>query len=175
LFNQSSKPAQAKNLNIMKQFFILFVSLVTLATAAKADHVTREIDVTQTISSIEISHEIDVVLTESKDATIRISGEESATKAVLYDLHKGSLRLLSKKGSLKNKVTVFVPVQNLRMLKINGTSYVRSNGSLTSNHLLVNLGGNAKVEIANIGDIVFQADEGIDMQIKSWSTKRVCQ
>ena len=85
----------------MKQFFILFISMFTATTVVKAADVTREIELTQSVYSIEISHDMDVVLTESTEATIRITGEEKATKAVLYDVTKGRLKLLSKKGSLK--------------------------------------------------------------------------
>ena len=67
----------------MKQFFILFISILTTATVVKAADVTREIELTQSIYSIEISHDIDVVLTESTESTIRITGEEKATKAGL--------------------------------------------------------------------------------------------
>ncbi len=70
---------------------------------------------------------------------------------------------LAKKGSLKNRVTVYVPVQNLRKLVINGKSYVRSNGVIASKNLQVTLAGEAKVEINNLGDIVFDADQDIDL------------
>lgn len=159
----------------MKQFFILFIGMLTATTVVKAAEVTREIELTQSIYSIEISHDMDVVLTESTESTMRITGEEKATKAVLYDVTKGKLKLLSKKGSLKNRITVFIPVQNLRKLNINGTSHVRSNGVLASQQLQVKLGGHAKVEINNIGDIIFQADEDIDMQVKKWNTTKLRQ
>lgn len=159
----------------MKQFFILFISILTSTTVVKAADVTREIELTQSIYSIEISHDIDVVLTESKESTIRITGEEKATNAVLYDVTKGRLKLLSKKGSLKNRITVFIPVQNLRKLNINGNSHIRSNGNLASEKLQVTMNGQAKVEINNIGDIIFHSDEDIDMQIKKWNTTKLRQ
>lgn len=159
----------------MKQFFILCISMLTATIAATAGNVTREIKLTQAIHSIEINHDINVVLTESTDATIRITGEEKATKAVLYDLKNGRMRLLSKKGSLKDRITVFIPVRNLRELNINGTSSVLSNGALTSTLLHVTLAGQAKVAINNIGDIKFYAEDDVDMQVKKWVTKRVCQ
>jgi hypothetical protein len=159
----------------MKQFFILFISFFTAATIVRADNVTREIDVTTSFHSLEIGHDINVVLTESTDGKIQVTGEEKFTKAVLFDVKNGHMKILSKKGSLKNKVTVYLPVKNLRKLTINGASYVRSNGTLTSKHLQVVLGGEAKIEINNLGDIAFYADEAIDMQIKKWDTKQNCQ
>ncbi len=157
----------------MKQIFIFCISMFTAVSVVNAAEVTREIELSQSIYSIEVSHDMDVVLTESTDATIRIKGEENATKAVLYDLTKGRLKLVSKKGSLKNRITVFIPVQNLRWLKIKGASHVRSNGALASKQLQVTMTGEAKVELKNIGDIVFYTDNDIDMQIKKWSTTTV--
>lgn len=157
----------------MKQLFILFIGLFTAATAVNAGVVTRELPVAKAFYSLEVSHEITVILTESAETTIRISGEEKDADAVVVDQAKGKVRLLSKKGSLKNKVTVFIPIQNLRKLTIKGASYVRSNGNIESEKLLVTLAGEARVEINNIGDIVFMADEDIDLEFKKWTTKQL--
>lgn len=154
----------------MKQLFILFISVLTMATVAKAENITREMDLTASVYSIEVNDDINVVLTQSTDAKLRITGEEKDSKAVLLDQKNGRVRLLSKKGSLKNRVTVYVPVQNLHKLVINGKSYVRSNGVIASKNLQVTVAGEAKVEINNLGNIAFDADQDIDLQIKKWHT-----
>ncbi|HLP38723.1 GIN domain-containing protein [Lacibacter sp.] len=154
----------------MKQLFILFISVLTMATVAKAENITREMDLTASVYSIEVNDDINVVLTQSTDKKLRITGEEKDSKAVLLDQKNGRVRLVSKKGSLKNKVTVYVPVQNLLKLVINGKSYVRSNGVIASKNLQVTVAGEAKVEINNLGDIAFEADQDIDLQIKKWHT-----
>jgi hypothetical protein len=154
----------------MKQLFILFISVLTMATVAKAENITREMDLTASVYSIEVNDDINLVLTQSTDAKLRITGEEKDSKAVLLDQKNGRVRLLSKKGSLKNRVTVYVPVQNLRKLVINGKSYVRSNGVIASKSLQVTVAGEAKVEINNLGNIAFDADQDIDLQIKKWHT-----
>lgn len=170
LLNRSlKKGCKATNLIIMKYLFILFVGLFT-ASEANAEIVTREVQLKAKFSSLEISHDIDVVLTESTDATIRIAGEEKFANAILLDQKNGQVRILSKKGSMRKRVTVYVPVQNLRNLIIKGASYVRSNGNLTSNQLQVTLSGASKVELNNIGRIVFEADEGIDILIHKWQS-----
>ena len=153
----------------MKYLLILFAGLFT-ASAANAEIVTREVQLKAKFSSLEISHDIDVVLTESTDATIRIAGEEKFANAILLDQKNGQVRILSKKGSMHKRVTVYVPVQNLHNLIIKGSSYVRSNGNLASNNLLVTVSGASKIEINNIGHILFAADEGIDILIHKWQT-----
>ena len=154
----------------MKQLFSLFVAVLTMASVTKAENITREMDLTASVYSIEVNDDINLVLTQSADAKLRITGEEKDSKAVLLDQKNGRVRLLSKKGSLKNRVTVYVPVQNLRKLVINGKSYVRSNGVIASKNLQVTVAGEAKVEINNLGDIAFEADQEIDLLIKKWHT-----
>lgn len=154
----------------MKQLFILFISVLTMATVANAENITREMDLTSSVYNIEVNDDINVVLTQSTEAKLRITGEEKDSKAVLLNQKNGRVRLFSKKGSLKNRVTVYVPVQNLHKLIINGKSYVRSDGVIASKKLLVTIGGEAKVEINNLGDIAFDADQDIDLQIKKWRT-----
>lgn len=153
----------------MKYLFILFMGLFT-ASATNAEIVTREVQLKAQFSTLEVSHDIDVVLTESTDATIRIAGEEKFANAILLDQKNGQVRILSKKGSMHKRVTVYVPVQNLRNLIIKGASYVRSNGNLASTNLLVTLGGASKIELNNIGHILFAADEGIDILVHKWNT-----
>lgn len=154
----------------MKQLFIMAIALFAMTSVTKAKNITREINLTSSVYSIEVSDDINLVLTQSTEATLRITGEEKDSKAVLFDNKNGRVRLLSKKGSLKNKVTVYVPVQNLRKLVINGKSYVRSNGVIASKKLDVTIAGEAKVEINNLGDIAFSADQDIDLQVKKWNT-----
>lgn len=127
-------------------------------------------DLTASVRSIEVSDEINIVLTQSTEAKLRIIGEEKDSKAVMLDQKNGRVRLISKRGSLKNRVTVYIPVQNLSKLVINGKSYVRSNGVIASKKLLVTVAGEAKVEINNLGDIAFEADQDIDLQVKKWNT-----
>lgn len=153
----------------MKYLFILLAGLFT-ASATNAETVTREVQLKAQFSTLEVSHDIDVVLTESTDATIRIAGEEKFANAILLDQKNGQVRILSKKGSMRKRVTVYVPVQNLRNLIIKGASYVRSNGNLSSSKLQVTLSGASKVELNNIGRVVFEADEGIDILVHKWNT-----
>jgi hypothetical protein len=47
---------------------------------------------------------------------------------------------------------------------------VRSNGIIASKKLLVTVAGEAKVEINNLGDIAFEADQDIDLLVKKWNT-----
>ena len=160
--------AKAANLIIMKYLFILFIGMFT-AAATQAEIVTREVKLKSNFSILEVSHDIDVVLTESTDNSIRIEGEEKFANAVLLDEKNGKVRILSKKGSMHKKITVFVPVQNLHNLIVKGSSYIRSNGNLNSKELQVKLSGASKVEINNIGSIVFEADEGIDIMVQKWN------
>lgn len=153
----------------MKQLFILLVSMFTFA-GTKAGDVTRELDITGSVYSIEVSDDINVVLTQSTDAKLSITGEEKENKAVVFNQKNGRVQLLSKRGSLKNRVTVYVPVIDLRKLVINGKSYVRSNGIISSKKLQVTVAGEAKVEINNLGNIAFEADQDIDLQVKKWNT-----
>lgn len=154
----------------MKQFIIMAVSLLTLSAAGVAAPASKNYSAVITSGTvydvIVVNNDIDVVLTESPVAEIRITGEEKDVNLVKHQVKKGMLIIGSKMGSLKGKATVYVSVSSLKKLEINGKSFVTSNGALKSSKLMVVVNGEAKFDLRNYGDILFETDEDIDIHFE---------
>jgi hypothetical protein len=164
--------AKPKTLSIMKQFIILAVGLFSFAATTQATPVNtlsvpavNSIPV-ENISSISVSDGITVILTENSSGNITATGEDKYLSLVEYSISKGEIRIKSKKGSLKNKVTVTVPVRNLRVLEVNDDSEVKNTGCLESNLLNVIINGYGRVHLYNKGKIEFKSDADIDLMVK---------
>jgi hypothetical protein len=147
----------------MKQLLIIAVSLLTLITGVGAHPVhncvhKHVIKAKHSYQTIVINNDIDVVITESALTEIYVSGTYFVKKGVLY--------IQSKNGSLKGKATVHVPVSNLKQIEINGRSTVTSNGTLSSSLLKVLVNGEARFDLKNFGEILFEADEAIDLNFE---------
>lgn len=115
---------------------------------------------------IVVNDDIDIVLTQSTESEIRVIGHEHDVRLVKYRVRNGVLVIESNKGSLKGKVTVFVPVRNLKTVEINGRSFVRSNGILSSKNLLVIVNDEAKLDLRNYGKINFKTDIDIVLEFE---------
>jgi hypothetical protein len=157
----------------MKQFIIMAVSLLTFSAAgiaAPANKTISAVIASGTVYDvIVVNNDIDIVLTESPVAEIRVTGEEKDVNLVKHQVKKGMLIIGSKMGSLKGKATVYVSVSSLKKLEINGKSFVTSNGALKSSKLIVVVNGEAKFDLRNYGDILFETDEDIDIQFEKWN------
>ncbi|HEX4957939.1 MAG TPA: DUF2807 domain-containing protein [Lacibacter sp.] len=155
----------------MKQMIIIAVSLLTFITGVNAHPVQhcahkQVIKTKSNYQFIVINNDIDVILTESALTDICISGGKKDIQLVRYYVKNGILFIESKNGSLKGRATVHVSVNNLKQIEINGQSTVISNGTLSSNQLKVVVNGEAKFDLKNIGDILIEADESIDLNFE---------
>lgn len=142
---------------------------MTKAAPAKEQPAFFSISITDAITSISVSNGISVVLVEDATGDIIVTGEDKYVSRVDYFVSKGKLTIRSKKGSLKNKVTVTVPVNNLCTLIVNDNSVVTSKGWLESNLLTVIMKGFGNIKICNRGEVAFESDEDIDVLIQKWT------
>lgn len=156
----------------MKQLLILAISLLSLSATVQAAPAKTIIPLTEKFHSIVINDDIAVVLTESNDTEITISGEDKYVSRVDYTVSNGKLTISSKKGFLKNRVVVYVPVKNLRSIEVNGESKVSNKGWLLSPELKVIVNGLAKIELYNKGEVVFESDAAIDIEFQKWVNKK---
>jgi hypothetical protein len=161
----------------MKKLIIMAVSLLTVNAALFAGNssVSPVTEYSKVISakapfhSIVVNNDIDVVLTEATDNTIEIKGEEADVKKVNHYVKKGVLYIGSKVGSLKNKAVVYVSVNDLQSIEVNGKSTVTSKGFLSSSKLKVFVNGEAKFDLKNQGQMLFESDEEIDLHFEKWN------
>ncbi len=164
---------KAATLSIMKQIFTLAVALLSFAATTKAAPAKEQtasfsISIPAVVTSISVSNGINVILVEDATGEITVTGEQKFVARVEYKVVNGTLIIKSKKGSLKNKVTVTVPVNNLRTLIVNDNSTVTNKGWLESNLLTVIMKGMGNVKLCNRGEIAFESDEDIDLMVQKW-------
>jgi Putative auto-transporter adhesin, head GIN domain len=160
----------------MKKIIIIAVSLLTVNAALFAGNssVSPVTEYTKVISakapfySIVVNNDIDVVLTEATDILIEIKGEEEGVKKVSHYIKKGVLYINSKQGSLKGRATVYVSVNGLQSIEVNGKSTISSKGVLNSSKLKVFVNGEARFDLKNYGQLLIEADEEIDLHFEKW-------
>jgi hypothetical protein len=104
-------------------------------------------------TKIVVNDGIELVLTENSQEKIWFDGKARQLDKLRWEIKNGTLYLSGKNGSLKDKVRVSVCVQKLRNIEVNGDSWVRSSGYLTSPALDVLVNGEAMVDISNVGKI----------------------
>lgn len=166
----------------MKKLLIITIGFLSLGLASVAnttgsptsysrpvDHITRG-----SYHSIKVYNDIDVVLTESNLAGITIVADDKVNKDIKFTIKNGVLNIYSKKGSLKKKAIVYVPVSNLSRLEINGDSHVVSAGFLNTPTLNVYINGESTFNIRNRGDVIIHNSLDIELTMdKSFASKNM--
>jgi hypothetical protein len=137
---------------------LLFLLTVTFTATAQKDapskiQVSTPVSYHDHFTNIVVSDGIDLVLTENIQDKIWFEGKSKHIDKLKWEIKNGTLYLASKSGSLKDKVKVNVYVQQLTNILVNGDSWVKSSGYLTSASLDVLINGEALVDIANVGKI----------------------
>jgi hypothetical protein len=157
----------------MKKLFILAMGFIALTTSAFAgtgnNTISTVLSKGTVYEMIVVNDDIDVVLTESSVMDIVVTGEEESITLVKHRVKRGVLEIGSKMGSLKGKATVYISVAGLKKLEVNGKSHVSTRGTLNSKTLIVIVNGEAKFDLKNAGEIIFEADEDIDLNFENWS------
>jgi Putative auto-transporter adhesin, head GIN domain len=158
----------------MKKLIIMAVSLLSLNANVFADTVKDNSPSMKSkankvaFNKIVVNGDMDIVLTESDFVQVEIKGEQKTGKEVNYYLKKGVLYIDGSKGFGKTKPTVYIHVSHLQSIEVNGESIVSSNGRLASKTLKVVVNGEAKFDLKNYGEILFEAGEEIDLHFKKW-------
>lgn len=117
----------------------------------------------QDYSAISVRDDINVVLVEAPTKTITIEGPEDLVDAVRFEVRKGELKVsTTKKAAGKERVTVVIPVQNVKSLTVRGTASVTSHELLSSPRILVKITGNGMVSLKTKGKVVVDSDENHD-------------
>jgi DUF4097 and DUF4098 domain-containing protein YvlB len=126
----------------------------------------KRINYQVSFSKIELSDDIDLVLHESQNKFIDVTGNTADIEKVNWKIKDGILFISSKKGSLKDKVKVIVSVNQLKKLEIYGESTVNSLGELSSKELHVSIEGDSYVALKNSGEIHITNSPNTQLEVK---------
>ena len=113
----------------------------------------KRINYQLSFTRIELNDDIDLVLQESTNKFIDVTGDANEIDNVDWKIKDDVLYIRSKKGSLKDKAKVSVSVNQLKKLEIYGQSNVNSIGQLNSPSLQVTIEGDSYVSLKNSGKI----------------------
>ncbi len=156
----------------MKKLMIPLVILLTVSLTSSAQkdapsklQASTPISYHNRFTNIVVNDGIDLVLTENTQDKIWFEGKSKHIDKLKWEIKDGTLYLASKNGSLKDRVKVNVYVQQLTNIRVNGDSWVKSSGYLTSPSLDVMINGEALVDISNVGKISIKNSRDFEIGI----------
>ncbi|MET0298820.1 MAG: DUF2807 domain-containing protein [Flavitalea sp.] len=113
----------------------------------------------QTYTSITAKGNVEVILVSSQSTVISLEGDEKFVEKVRVRVSKGVLHIAGVNGRSKDRVTVYVPVNDLGLVTLRNGSNLSSKGRLINRLLRVRVEGVSVVNLKSAGEIIIDSDD----------------
>ncbi len=115
--------------------------------------VLKEVKLTAAFDTILISSGVNVLLIEGESETLTIQAPQKYVDAITIREKDGELIIGSKSDGGKARAVVYLPVNHLKKIRVNGEARVYTVGMIHSPELLINIMGNCDFGINNQGRV----------------------
>ncbi len=153
----------------MKQkFFLSLLALgVTVLSASATPEPERLVLTVGNVEHLSIEDNIDVILIQGAPDNSSLIMDQNTSDKLSLKLSNKKLVIASQSGATKKqKFIVYVYVNKLKTITVDGESQIKTFGSLNSAKLELYVGGDAHVHVRNNGEIKAYSfgDSEIDIQ-----------
>ena len=161
----------------MKQKFILsFLAIAFGVLSASAQNEEKLVVNAGNTEHINIGNDMDVVLLPGTNVDPEISLNPEAVKKLKLNLSANSMTISpSKQTSRKERLKIFLYVNNLKTITVENNSQVKTVGVLDSPKLDVYIDGEAIVHLKTKGDVQAQSLGDAEINVKYISDNRVAK
>ena len=158
--------AKKSSIRFQKLFMSVFaLGIFVTVNAQVHEHnpavvVHKEIRNSQAFENVEIRGDITLVLTNEQRSDIQLQGNLMDIDMVTTVEKDNKLEITAKKNA--SEVIVFVPVNKMHSLKINGDAKVFSSGDIVVDDLVITLKGDSMVKVYHHGKLTVIPAEGYE-------------
>lgn len=129
-----------------KLFFLLVIlsmSGCSFATAETADYFSDERAATNFFGLV-VNTNANVILTQGESVSVRVEGDRRLINSVQTTVTNGALIIT---GTNSRPVTIYVTVQDLNLVEVNGSGKVYSTQPINSDMLLLKVNGEGSIKM----------------------------
>jgi hypothetical protein len=156
----------------MKQkFFLSFMAIAFSILSVSAQNEEKLVVKAGNTEYITIASDMNIVLMPASESDQSISLDANASGKLNVGLTNNSMEIsLAKPSSAKEKLTVYLYVNNLKKITVENNSTVKTIGVLHAPKLEVFVGGSAVVHLKTNGDIkAYPTNSGEEVKVKQLS------
>lgn len=95
-------------------------------------------------SGLIVNTSANVILSQGETNSVRIEGEKAMVKDITTNIENGSLVIA---GHNNHAVTVYVTVEDISLVEVNGDAKIYANGLINSDILLLKVNGNGSIRM----------------------------
>jgi len=150
---------------------MLTAATFTTATAAetKTNHyVLTNKAVADAYHSIVVRGDVDIILVQGTSNLMTLEGYQSQLENLTLNVHNSTLYVNTKAKTKGKKPVVYIPVSDLRFLKVQGNSNVSTLGHLQAAHITIELASECHVAIKSTGNISISEFGNQEYIVEKW-------
>jgi len=142
---------------------LLAVSFSAFAQKSSvSDPVSKTVKLDETFTSLLITNDLSVILTESASNEIVIEGDARDIKKVEVSIVDNRLVLASSRPQVRLDVKVYVPAAFLNKVYIDGKANLSSSSTLRNKNLRIFLSEEAIINVKSFGKVTVETSSEID-------------
>ena len=161
----------------MKTILTAFTALMLTATTASTANAT-EVNgnryvlankaVPQSYNSIVIRGDVDIILVQGTSNQMTLEGYQSQLENVTLNVYNNTLYVNTNSKVKGKKPVVYIPISDLRFLKVQGNSNVTTLGHLQAAHIIIELSAECHVAIKSTGNISISEFGNQEYVVEKW-------
>jgi hypothetical protein len=161
----------------MKQKFILSLMAIAFSVLSAAAQEAEQIVVNAgNVERVNIANDMDVILIPGQHTDQSVSLNAEATKTISLRLTDNSLTISPlRQISRKEKVKVYLYVNNLKTISVESNSLVKTIGVLDTPVVEVFVDNNSEVHIKTTGDVKANSLSDAEIKVKYLSDNRIAK
>lgn len=130
----------------MKSIITLALVYLTGIFASNAETVERKIENRNTgnFYGIIVNTNANVIITQSEAASVQIAGSSSAIGKVTTEVVNGALVISGHSG---RTVDVYITVEDLNLVEVNGSARIMGNGTFNTDVVLLKVNGSGSIKM----------------------------
>ncbi|MBC7889062.1 MAG: DUF2807 domain-containing protein [Ferruginibacter sp.] len=125
--------------------------------------ITKEIGIPDLCIKAEIGGDVKIILVNSADNKLIFIGTEKNVNRTTIKVNKKTFTVNVPDKDNGPKTKVYIPVNLLEFIKINGDAEIYSEERINNTNLLILLNGACFVNIKSQGTVTVKADEGYEL------------
>jgi formylmethanofuran dehydrogenase subunit C len=133
----------------MKTSLIISAALVGLSAITFAANESSEVKSTSAYNpgkfyGIIVNNNANIILTQGESNAIRFEGDQNDLKDVKADVENGALVI---NGTNSRPVSIYISVEEISLIEINGSARLFASGSINSDILLLKVNGSGSMKL----------------------------
>jgi hypothetical protein len=134
----------------------------------------REVAITSSFNKLRVNKNLQIVLTQhTGKSSATIVGDERNVQNVEMNIINDQLVVTSKKNASNGKLVIYIPVENISLLRLANGASVSGEGSLQFDNLTVEMDTDSRVNLKAVGNVILEPINSCELVYETYERSKI--